>query len=53
MLAIDVSTSMLAEDLKPNRLEAAKDVAAELSMDVPMIISVLHYLQEKLSPNVR
>ena len=29
MLAVDVSTSMLAEDLKPNRLEAAKDVAAE------------------------
>lgn len=29
MLAIDVSTSMLAEDLKPNRLEASKDVAAE------------------------
>lgn len=29
MLVIDVSTSMLAEDLKPNRLEAAKDVAAE------------------------
>jgi Ca-activated chloride channel family protein len=28
MLVIDVSTSMLAEDLKPNRLEAAKDVAA-------------------------
>ena len=29
MLAIDVSTSMLAEDLKPNRIEAAKQVAAE------------------------
>lgn len=29
MMAMDVSTSMLAEDLKPNRLEAAKQVAAE------------------------
>ena len=29
MLALDVSTSMLAEDLKPNRLEAAKQVATE------------------------
>ena len=29
MLAMDVSTSMLAEDLKPNRIEAAKDVAHE------------------------
>lgn len=29
MLAVDVSTSMLAEDLKPNRLEAAKIVASE------------------------
>ena len=28
MLVIDVSTSMLAEDLKPNRLEAAKEVAS-------------------------
>src|SRR5574344_181082 len=29
MLAMDVSTSMLAEDLKPNRIEASKSVAAE------------------------
>lgn len=29
MLAMDVSTSMLAMDLAPNRLEAAKQVAAE------------------------
>lgn len=29
MMAIDVSTSMLAEDLKPNRLEASKKVASE------------------------
>ncbi len=29
MLAMDVSTSMLAEDLRPNRIEAAKQVAAE------------------------
>ncbi len=29
MLAMDISASMLAEDLKPNRMEAAKNVAAE------------------------
>ena len=29
MLSMDVSTSMLAEDLSPNRLEAAKEVAVE------------------------
>jgi Ca-activated chloride channel family protein len=29
MLAMDVSGSMLAEDLRPNRIEAAKQVAAE------------------------
>ena len=33
MLAMDVSTSMLAEDLKPNRIEAAKAVAAEFIAD--------------------
>jgi len=29
MMALDISSTMLAEDLKPNRLEAAKDVATE------------------------
>ena len=29
MLAMDVSTSMLAEDLRPNRIEAARQVAIE------------------------
>jgi len=35
MLVMDVSTSMLAQDLKPNRLEAAKSVAAEFIADRP------------------
>ena len=35
MLAIDVSTSMLAEDLKPNRIEAAKAVASEFIIGRP------------------
>ena len=29
MLCVDISTSMLAEDLRPNRIEAAKKVASE------------------------
>lgn len=33
MMAMDVSTSMLAEDLRPNRLEAAKTVASEFISD--------------------
>ena len=35
MLAMDVSTSMLAEDLKPNRIEAAKAKASEFIADRP------------------
>ncbi len=35
MLALDVSTSMLAQDLKPDRLEAAKQVAASFIKDRP------------------
>lgn len=33
MLALDISSSMLAQDLKPNRLEAAKQVASSFIND--------------------
>ena len=35
MMAMDISGTMLAEDLKPNRLEAAKQVATEFITDRP------------------
>lgn len=35
MMAMDVSTSMLALDFKPNRIEAAKSVASEFISDRP------------------
>lgn len=35
MLAIDISTSMLSEDLSPNRIKAAKNVAAEFITNSP------------------
>jgi Ca-activated chloride channel homolog len=35
VISMDVSQSMLAEDLKPNRLEAAKEVAKEFIEDRP------------------
>ena len=35
MLAIDISTSMLTQDLNPNRIEAAKNVAAAFITDRP------------------
>jgi len=35
MLATDISSTMLAEDLKPNRLEAAKEVAVEFISSRP------------------
>ncbi|MBO5835750.1 MAG: VWA domain-containing protein [Bacteroidales bacterium] len=33
VVALDISTSMLAEDLKPNRLEAAKSIASSFVAD--------------------
>lgn len=35
MMALDISGTMLAEDLKPNRLEAAKTVASEFILSRP------------------
>jgi Ca-activated chloride channel family protein len=35
MMALDISGTMLAEDLKPNRLEAAKNVATEFILSRP------------------
>lgn len=35
MMALDISGTMLAEDLRPNRLEAAKQVATEFINDRP------------------
>ncbi|MBO7645787.1 MAG: VWA domain-containing protein, partial [Prevotella sp.] len=35
MLAMDISTSMLTQDLRPNRIEAAKSVAASFISDRP------------------
>lgn len=35
MMALDISGTMLAEDLRPNRLEAAKNVAAEFILSRP------------------
>lgn len=35
MMALDISGTMLAEDLKPNRLEAAKNVATEFILARP------------------
>ena len=53
MLAMDVSTSMLAEDLKPNRIEAAKDVAAEFISGRPNDNIGLTILLVKHSHNAR
>lgn len=53
MLAMDVSTSMLAEDLKPNRLEAAKQVASEFINGRPNDNIGLTIFAGESLPNVR
>ena len=54
MLAVDVSTSMLAEDLKPNRLEAAKQVASEFIAGRPNDnIGLTIFCGRGILPNVR
>ncbi len=51
VLCIDVSGSMLAQDFKPNRLEAAKEVAAEFVSNRPTDVSDWSFLLERVSPN--
>ena len=34
MMALDISGTMMAEDLKPNRLKASKDVATEFILSI-------------------
>ena len=47
MIAIDVSASMLAQDLKPNRIEALKKVASEFVKERPNDrIGVVEYAGE-------
>ena len=53
MLAMDVSTSMLAEDLKPNRIEAAKQVAADFIIGRPNDNIGLTIFAGELLHNVR
>ena len=53
MLAIDVFHQYVAEDLKPNRLEAAKDVAAEFISGRPNDNCRIRYSPEKVLRNVR
>ena len=49
VLAIDISGSMLAQDLKPDRLEASKNVAMSLN-NINMQISTIHQKINQLLP---
>ena len=51
MMALDISTSMLARDLKPNRLEALKDVATDFVAQRAMDrLGLVIYAGEAYSP---
>ena len=52
ILVLDTSSSMLAEDFKPNRLEAVKQAAQDLLRIEMEIESVFLYLGKKHSYNV-
>ena len=53
MMALDISGTMLAEDLKPNRLEAAKQVASDFVVARPNDQIGLVVLPARVSPNAR
>ena len=38
IIAMDISGSMLAQDLKPNRLESSKEIAIDFIMSIPSVL---------------
>ena len=53
VLTMDISGSMLAQDLKPDRLEASKNVAMDFISKRKMTELVWLFLQEKVLLNAR
>jgi Ca-activated chloride channel family protein len=53
IMTMDISGTMLAEDLKPNRLKAAKNVAIDFIKNRPNDNIGLVLFQERVSLNVR
>ena len=50
MMALDISGTMLAEDLKPNRLEAAKQVASDFVIARPSSLPTMPCSSTSSSP---